>query len=52
MLTEIDLSQNDDSIVIREESFLFLEKDVSSQILYMSHYYFKKKIVSAGSLSL
>lgn len=33
LLTEMDLSQSDDPAVIREDSFVFLEKDVSAIIL-------------------
>lgn len=31
----MDLSQNDDPVVTREDSFVFLEKDVSSQISFV-----------------
>lgn len=44
LLTEIDLSQSDDPAVIREDSFVFLEKDVSVIIL--------KNIMSASFSSV
>ena len=45
MLTEIDLSQSDHPIILREYNLCFLEKEVSPQILYL-HYYLNKNIVS------
>lgn len=45
MLTEIVLSQSDHPVILREYSLGFLEKEVSSQILYLL-YYFNKNIVS------
>lgn len=40
LLTEIYLSQSDHTIILREYSLGFLEKEVSSQILYLHYYYY------------
>lgn len=51
ILAEIDLSQNDDPIIIRESSFVFLDKDVFRPSLIFVLLLFQKEY-HVGDLSL